>query len=660
VPSDLHRLRRRFSTAPASAASRLALATLLAILTLSPALGQIVPVSAQASTVSFSTAEAAPADAFAYIVTTTDDESEQWRLADVLLDRAGLGDVIDEAMAEELSDDSGEELPLDAFLGGEVGVVANQALLDAAIAESMSDPEFEAMFGSMGMATPEAAPVDVEGEGVAAVIDARAPDTAWAGLREAILEEEGNAETTYEGTTILYAPPAADDEEDEGMAAARVGDLIVVGVHPVDLEPVIDTAEGRTPAITTVPEFTTSREALPAEFLMFAFTNSSSIMDTELGALAMMAGGSAAAFSGVTIAADEAGFRMESVALPTAGETATTATANFDSELVALAPPDTVFFASGADLGATGVLDAVGATMLAAAFGMGGAGATPDPDVSMEDFIAEQYEMAASLIGINLQTEFFQQFSGEYGSWLSAGPEDWRVGGLFATGTSDPDAVANALMQLSFIIQGASGAESPLTTREIGGGQVYVVELDDAGSTLEFGVVGDRLVIGSGDAVSRLEGEPEESLADNTRYQAVMDTLPVERNGLVYVDLERAIPLLEAAAEETEDMGLGGFEEFPDASESCADYASQEEAQAAYDAAESGTFDLDQDFDGEVCEDFYTTTEPSVAVEDEGMLDEKTAEIFENIDYSAIQAYAQVSYDQDGLARSSAILYIAE
>ena len=42
-------------------------------------------------------------------------------------------------------------------------------------------------------------------------------------------------------------------------------------------------------------------------------------------------------------------------------------------------------------------------------------------------------------------------------------------------------------------------------------------------------------------------------------------------------------------------------------SDSCANYASQEEAQAAYDAAEPNTFDLDQDFDGIVCEDFFAT-----------------------------------------------------
>ena len=185
-----------------------------------------------------------------------------------------------------------------------------------------------------------------------------------------------------------------------------------------------------------------------------------------------------------------------------------------------------------------------------------------------------------------------------------------------------PETVSNALQQLSFLIQGASGTETPLTTREVGGGQVYVIELgDEAGSTLEFGVVDDNLVVGKGDAVDRFGDAPEDSLAENTQFQAVMDTLPVEYNGLTYIDLAQAIPLMEVAAEESEDIGLGGAEEITDASESCADYETQEEAQAAYDAAESGTFDLDQDFDGEVCEDYFDTadmaSETDEATEDE-------------------------------------------
>jgi hypothetical protein len=234
---------------------------------------------------------------------------------------------------------------------------------------------------------------------------------------------------------------------------------------------------------------------------------------------------------------------------------------------------------------------------------------------------------------------------------------------LFASGVDDAETVSNALQQLSFLIQGASGTETPLTTREVGGGQVYVVELgDEAGSTLEFGVVDDNLVVGKGDAVDRFGDAPEDSLAENTQFQAVMDMLPVEYNGLTYIDLAQAIPLMEVAAEESEDIELGGAEEITDASESCADYETQEEAQAAYDAAESGTFDLDQDFDGEVCEDYFDTADMALET-DEATEDEDgttPADALADVDYSAIKAFALVSYADGDVQRSSSILYITE
>jgi len=141
-----------------------------------------------------------------------------------------------------------------------------------------------------------------------------------------------------------------------------------------------------------------------------------------------------------------------------------------------------------------------------------------------------------------------------------------------------------------------------------------------------------------------------------------MDTLPVEYNGLTYIDLAQAIPLTETAAQESEGMGLGGTDEIADASESCADYNTQEEAQAAYDAAESGTFDLDQDFDGEVCEDYFDTADTASAT-DEATADEDgsaPADALADIDYSAVKAFATVSHADGDVQRTSSILYITE
>ena len=123
----------------AAMAGRVALAVLFGLGVLVPSLGRVAPVAAQATTVSFSTAEAAPADSIAYIVMTLDDQSEQWRLADVLLDRAGLGEALDEEIGSELRDETGEDLPLDAFLGGEVGIVVSPTVLETLAEESMGD-----------------------------------------------------------------------------------------------------------------------------------------------------------------------------------------------------------------------------------------------------------------------------------------------------------------------------------------------------------------------------------------------------------------------------------------------------------------------------------------------------------------------------------------
>ena len=322
------------------------LAVLFGLGVLVPSLGRVAPVAAQASTVSFSTAKVAPADSIAYLVMTLDDQSEQWRLAKVLLDRAGIGQALDEELGQSLQDEAGQDLPLDAFLGGEVGVIVSPTVLDTLAAESMGRPTWKRC--SAAWRRPRRRPSrPLTAQGFAVALDARAPDTAWAGIKDSILGEDQHEESTYEGTDILYAPPATAD--DEGMAAARAGDLILIATTPDDLYPLIDTADGRTPAITTVPEFTSVQDALPGEFLMFLFANSIDTSDADFGPLAMFADQfSTNSFSGMTIAADEPGFRMETVTMAAKGETLPRGADNFESELLTKAPDDTLFFMSAA------------------------------------------------------------------------------------------------------------------------------------------------------------------------------------------------------------------------------------------------------------------------------------------------------------------------
>jgi hypothetical protein len=533
-----------------------------------------------------------------------------------------------------------------------------QAALSTVAEESMGSGDMGAMLGGLETATPETTSAAPKAQGFGVILDARAPDTAWAGIRESA-QGANSREETYEGTTILYAPPAT--AEDEGSAAARVGDLILIATTPADLYPLIDTADGRTPNITTIPQFAQARDALPTEFLTFSFVNSMANMNVDLGPLGPAAQGLLShAYSASTIAADEPGFRMESVSLPAEGEAPTPGAPHYQSRLVNQAPDNALVFLSAPNLGETGVLDAVGAVLLGFAFGMGEASmmepATPESGMTPEEVIAKQYRDAAALLGVNLQTDIFQQFVGEYGGWLAADMKSGSVSGLFASHVADPETVTNALSQLSYLIQGATGAETPLTSRSVDGGQVYAIDLGaGSGAALEFGVVGDQFVIGMTDAVDRLAGSSSENLASNAQFQTVMDTLPVEGNGTFYIDLAQAIPLMQAASEQSDEFAFGESQ-IVDASPACANYASHEEAQAAYDRADPNTFDLDQDFDGQACEDYFA---PAGATATSSESDQ-VAEALATADYSAIKAFAMVAHDDNGLHRTSAILYIAK
>jgi hypothetical protein len=651
---------RRIPQISRAIASRALLALVFALGMVAPGLARVAPVAAQTESVTFSTAEAAPADSVAYLVATTDDRSAQWQLADQLLTRAGLGETIHNELAKELQDEGGDQLPLDAFLGGEVAVVVNETAVQKLAESSMNGSDLDEMLGSMGLATPEPAPTGPEPQGFAVILDPRAPDTAWAGIQDSI-RDKPNEEIDYQGTTILSAP--AQSADDEPIAAARAGDLILIAMAPQDLEPVIDTTAGRAPSIATTSEFTRAREALPDTFLLFALVNNAAASTTDLGPFSQAAASvQTQGVAASTIAADDLGFRMESVELSPAGETLPAAAANFESQLATVAPDNALLFMSGANLGETGALDALGAMLLTAAFGMTGATATPVPGQTPEEAVAAQYQSAAALLGVNFQTDLFQQLVGEYGLWLTADMAAQQASGLFASETKDPAKVESTLMQLSFLIQGAASSGSPVTTREVDGGQVYVIPLgEDGGPTIEFGVVQGQFVIGSGEAIDRLAGASGSSLADNAQYQAVMGALPAAHNGLVYIDLAQAIPLLQSVEEHAPDIGLGAMGETQDASEDCGSYTTQADAQAAYDAADPGTFDLDQDFDGEVCEDYFVSAVASpqpVAAQEAPSGDDEGSDAFDQVDLSGIKAFASVSYDENGLRRSSAILYI--
>jgi hypothetical protein len=81
---------------------------------------------------------------------------------------------------------------------------------------------------------------------------------------------------------------------------------------------------------------------------------------------------------------------------------------------------------------------------------------------------------------------------------------------------------------------------------------------------LEFGVAGQRFLLGYRSGLSDFLAGPDETLADAPRYQSAMAALPAERDWQLYVDLGRLIPLAqqadEAFATDTASLNLESIE----------------------------------------------------------------------------------------------------
>ncbi len=121
-----------------------------------------------------------------------------------------------------------------------------------------------------------------------------------------------------------------------------------------------------------------------------------------------------------------------------------------------------------------------------------------------------------------------------------------------------------------------------------------------------------------------------------------MATLPEEHGAQAYVDLAQIITIVQGF------LGASsGVADVEDANSACAEYDTQEDAQAAYDEDPGNLIDLDQDFDGEACEDFFSTEADATPQAGAG-------------DFDAVRALATVQFEREGMRGTSTILYIEE
>jgi hypothetical protein len=598
---------------------------------------------ASAQSIDTSLAETVPADSAIYVAVDLDQSSDQWNQVFTLLERAGLSDL-----AEDEVDASPEELgdlaEMYEFTGSAALVMTSA---DALVTTSLEDVTGQALDATVD---PMEIADDVP-EGLVVVFQPDNPDALHANFQQMIADEADQAGTTvdtasYNGVTIEYWTSMTPDMT--GSATARVNDTVILSPRPSDIEPVIDTMMGDLESLASDANFTEVADAFTTDSLMFMYVNGMALleagaaMDPELAALS----NGAAGYIGVNAYADEAGFRMDTVSISSDGDSPVT----FDPTMAQRMPAESLLFVNGTDIASTGLSDALGMflQLALAETDETGMSATPmaTPDVD------QVYLELERQLGFNIKTDLIDQLDGEWALSVNVDQimsETPDVDLVFVSEVSDEMTVGDTTDQISFIVSVA--LDDPTVTiedRPVGANTVTSVTIVDEFNPdnpmhLEWAVIDGEFILGVNNGITTyLEGTTQ-VLADDPIYQRTMDALPAtDVVGVLFVNLDRAIPMIEDAM-----MSFDSSMSILDADEACGDYATQEEAQAAYDEDEFGLWNLDLDYDGVACEDYFADTSA-------------TASPVATSTELSILSIGSVSYMEGDMYRNSSILLIGD
>jgi hypothetical protein len=540
------------------------------------------------------TAAAAPEGTVLFQAFDLDREGEQWQQTGALLERVGLPNALElwEASVLEEGASKGDftEADLDALLGGELAVIVTPL----AVQRVVEHHERHQQRGDNG-ATPMAGAWD-EPHGVTAVLLAGDPDAAWdyverqvadlAARHEVPVEEisHGSGELLWiempdpreRLTEHLEGALGDSDLEDAlaglmgetgmhgrpGFAAGRAGDFIIAGVNQADVTEIIDVVDGTTASLADSTEAQQVAAELPAETLSFTYLDGSAILDAVGERMveklqAMMSPTDQAvwqAHSGLAISAVEPGFRIDAVTVPAEGGTLGSASIANDPAIAAAAervPADSVLYQAGvvpenAFAGAAYALAlAVNGEMAGEEWQSGGMNQLPS-----EEEMEEEIARATATLGFDPRAELFDLLGGEFILFSSFPTFDMNGFGLDAVAavtTSDPDTLNETTRKIAASIE-RSDLGADVATRDLDGDTIYVVSDPEmaGGPSLEFGVVDDQVVVGTGGGIEDLVTEPATSLADDPQYQQVMDFLPGEYHQVVYVNIGQVVDMLTA------------------------------------------------------------------------------------------------------------------
>lgn len=646
--------------------------SLAGTVTLGSILGGTGAVQAQTTSVGTAAAAIVPETSAVYFGFSLDIESPQWVLADELLQRAGteesVSSLVDDAATSVTGQESANASGSDAILGGEAAlVVADLEAIAGDVADSASDVGIAAddsdseddssltsILGGLELPTSDADAAPGSGTAVILMPADIAAATAYVDGELANTAAEVDLQITstdYNGTEIKSVPG---DEMSgaAGLAYAVVGDFIVLAEVPEDIQPMIDTEAGVIAPLSGVESFGQADAALAGERLGFGYLNGTGLeggldsLDTSGLGLGSAAGSlfGAGGVTGLSIIADPVGLRFNTVEIPADGSTVEAGGAAADLGFAEKVPANTLIFVNGFELGQGSLLQALGMALVSAFYSIGSP--TGDATPVALPSVDEMYDQAAMLIGFNLNTDFILQMVGEYGFalWNVNIEDPSQISALLTSDVQEPATLTDALSKLSLLVQAAGQGQVNVTTRIVNDAAVSSIDITSDGApvaTLEYGVIDDQFMLGVGGGIDEFVAGSAETLAGSADYQAALDALPAEYDGIFYLNAAEAVSLGTSA------MGSSDLGSFDDASAECGAFSTQAAAQEAYDADTVENFILDLDFDGEACEDFFTVATP-------------VAESVSGSEYSAVRAFATVSFKQDGLAYTNSILLIAE
>ena len=566
-----------------------------------------LPGSVAAQQADDSIAAFAPDTSLIFAELELDQSSSQWQLAAELVERTGATDLLPMEDIRETEEGLAE---LGAVFDGQAGIVLTTFPETGATLDNVTD-------SAAGVATdPEALAEGDVPEGFAVIFKPTNPQALYDAIVEMSAEDAGETEEVeYNGYTIRVTAPAAGSAT--GSAFALVDEVVVGATVAEDVEAIIDVVTGDTPALDTSESFSDLRGQLESDVLAYGYINGPALLE---GAREQDPEGLAEvpdellvslnAYSAFAFWADDPGFRLD-VRANTADGSELPQAETLDPTFAANVPADSILYAGGMNLGANATLQYLALLLAEGLVGIESEAtpiATPDP----EEYAESVFAQSEGLLGFNIKTDFLDQMVGEWGFGLSAANvtgSSADVDAVFVSETDDATSVADVTDKITAIISSQAGETFEVSSRDVAGSSVTVIDLGDAGFpvVIEYGVVNDQFMVGINEGIDDFVNGPEAPLSEDANFTATMEQLPETFTAVSYVNLQQVLPLVDQAV-----SGAMGTE-IVDADPACEAYETQEDAQAAFDDDQFENFALDQDFDGMACEDFFAPATPEAS-----------------------------------------------